>query len=473
MTSSRVSYGFLVFYLCTLLLLRWWQSPYPLPVWIAVSGVPAALLMAALVSQKRTTLMVSAAAGCGVLLAFVTASRTLHSTGPSDIESFARGERVTVSGWVTDAPDVRPTVTKLAVSVVTLTDEAGTHEARGIVLVNDHDAWPPVRYGDAVTVRGVLRRPEVIEDFDYPRYLELSGIRALIMRGTVTEAAGLAEPPPARTWKALRLLSDIRTRMEDRIGLILPEPHASLLAGLLTGTRRGLSEEWTERFRRAGLTHIVAVSGYNVTIVLALLGGMLFWIPVKKRFLPLAAAAALFALFTGAGAPVVRASVMGVLGLLAISTERVASVRLLILWTAFLMLLWNPLLLWYDASFQLSFLAVIGLSELSPLLQPYLKRVPETLAIRESLTATLAAQIATIPLSILLFRQFSLIAPLSNILAAPLIPPAMLLGFIATILSALWLPLGMLAGAYAWCALELILIIAKTAGGLPLASVSF
>lgn len=473
MNTSRISYGFLLSFLGGLLALRWWQPPYPIPVWIFLCGAVVLLTAMSFVLQKRTTLRLSAAVACGMLLACVSAQRTMHVSTPLDIESSAIGERATIYGWVTSPPDVRPTVTKLTISVVRIADSNGERPAKGKVLVNDYDAWPPVRYGDPVTAEGVLQLPEAINGFDYPHYLELSGARAIITRAKIEKASGLPQPPSARTWAVLGWLSALRTGVEDQIGMILPEPHASLLAGLLTGTRRGLSEELSDNFRRAGLMHIVAVSGYNVTIVLSLINSVLFWISVRRRFVPLAIMATLFALFTGAGAPVVRATIMGILGLLAISTERVASVRLLILWTALLMLMWNPLLLWYDTSFQLSFLAVIGLSELSSALQPYLKRAPQAFAIRESLTATLAAQIATIPFSILLFRQFSLIAPLTNIIAAPLIPLAMLLGFAATMFSFIWLPLGMIAGAYAWWILQLILWIAELGSGMPLASIAF
>ncbi len=476
MKSSRVSYGFLITFFGALLCLRFWQ-PLILPpvVTIILAAVTGAFVALSFVFQKRTTLCATGASvTLGVLLACTSAASAVHVTQPEDIESFALGKSVTLHGWIAEPADVRPTLTKLTVAVDEVTDEAGTHTAQGRVLFNAYGLWPPLEYGDEVRIEGKLTRPEVIEDFDYPHYLELSGIRALMTRGQITKAdAGHPPPSSARTWKALRLLTDLRTTVENEIGLILPEPHASLLAGLLTGTRRGLPAHLTDDFRTAGLTHIIAVSGFNVTIVLTILGGLLFWIPLKRRLLPLAGAAVLFCVFVGAGAPVVRATIMGLLGLLAIGTGRVTTTRLSILWTGFLMTAGNPLMLWYDASFQLSFLAVIGLAELSTPLKRWFRAVPETLAIRESLTATVAAQIATIPLSILLFRQFSLIAPVSNVLVAPLIPLSMLLGTVATLLGFLWMPLGLIAGYLTWALLELIMLVAHVAALVPLASIRF
>lgn len=474
MTSSKVSYGFLLSFLLSLLLLRFWQlSAYPLPLLVGL-GVAACGCMAYGMTKKYQAASIGAAVSLGMLMSLLVASQAVHITTSTDLESHATGTTVTLSGWIIEAPDVRPTVTKFTISVNSLTEKNGTHDVRGRVLFNDISAWPPLLYGDHVTVKGKLQIPEIIDGFDYPHYLELRGIRTVITRGTIEKIDAVSPPPSwAKPWKFIGILTTLRTTVENQVGLVLPEPHASLLAGLLTGTRRGLSQKLSDNFRRAGLTHIVAVSGYNVTIILALFGGMLFWIPIKKRFLPLSLAACLFALFVGAGAPVVRATIMGILGLLAISTERIAITRLLILWTAFLMLIWNPLLLWYDASFQLSFLAVIGLSELSPWLNRVFKKLPSTLAIKESLVATVAAQIATIPLSILLFRQFSLIAPLSNILVAPLIPLSMLLGAVATVCSFIWQPLGLFVGSFAWFTLELILKIGTMCGSLPFASISF
>jgi competence protein ComEC len=98
-----------------------------------------------------------------------------------------------------------------------------------------------------------------------------------------------------------------------------------------------------------------------------------------------------------------------------------------------MMVLVRPQAISDDVSFQLSFLAVIGLMELSPWLLKVLRKVQDTLGMRTSLAATLAALIMTLPLTISVFRQISIVAPLTNVLVAPLIPLAMLSGFIATL----------------------------------------
>lgn len=469
MKTMKPTLGFLISFITVLFALQFWQMPqYPMMIYAFLIGFGAFLIFLAL-SQKRTTVWIFVGIAFGTMLAFSSAERTQHISTPVDIESFADGEVHELHGWIVEDPDVRPTHTRLVIAVDSVDS---TKKAVGRILVTEYGGYPPHRYGEEVTVYGKLRLPEVIEGFDYPHYLELSGIRALVSRGNVqTASSGAKRPAHARTYAVFGVLYDLRKSIEDRIGLILPEPHGSLLAGLLTGSRRGLPQHLSDDFRTSGITHIIAVSGYNITIILTLLSSALFWLPLKRRFWPLVLMVSAFTIFVGAGAPVVRAAIMGILGLVALQAERVAIPRLTILWTAFFMLLWNPLQLWYDASFQLSFLAVLGITEFGPFLKKALKRVPEAFAIRESLVATIAAQLGTLPVSILIFRQFSLVSPLTNILVAPLVPLAMMLGTLSLLTSVLWVPLALVPGYVTWGVLELILLIGKFGAAIPFAAI--
>jgi competence protein ComEC len=340
MKTLKPTLGFLVSFLVTLFCLRFWQSAhYPVGFYVSLTGIIAFSGIFAMY-QKRTTVWIIAAIALGIMVALGSADRTVHVTTSSDIESFADSTNHTLHGWIVEDPDVRPVQTRLIIAVDSLDESTNV---RGRVLVTEYGGYPPHRYGDEVKISGKLRLPEVIEGFDYPHYLELSGVRALISRGSVHSVkTDVSRPAHTRTLKIFGLLYDLRKAIEDRIGLIFPEPHASLLAGLLTGSRRGLPQHLSDDFRTSGITHIIAVSGYNITIILTLLSGILFWIPVKKRFWPLVFMVTAFTIFVGAGAPVVRAAIMGILGLLALQAERVAIPRLTILWTAFFMLLWNP-----------------------------------------------------------------------------------------------------------------------------------
>ena len=474
MKPAQVSIGFLAAFILTIFWLQWWQLPqYPVILWAMMGMLAGTGAAFSIPPNTRAWGHVLLAIIAGSALGFFSVARTTHVTTFLGVETYATGISSTLVGWVADAPDRRPAVTKYTVAVEEIEQNGKKRQVQGKVLVNDKNGWPRYQYGDPVIIRGTLTKPQVIDTFDYPAYLRLQGIRATVEYARIEPGAAATAPAAGPVHRILRILSSIREGTEAQINRVFPEPHASLLAGLLTGSRRGIPERLTIAFRTAGLSHIVAISGYNVTIILSLLTGLLFWLPIRWRFPFLATGIIVFTLFVGAGAPVVRAAIMGILGLLALETGRLPTIRLTVLWTAFLMLLWKPAFLWDDASFQLSFLAIIGITELSAPLKRLLKHVPETLSLREALVATLAAQIATIPLTIVLFRQFSFVAPLANILVAPLIPLAMIMGFLATVFGALWLPLGLAVGYPAWAFLQAIILVATWSAALPFAAITF
>lgn len=476
MKASRISYGLLSSYLGVLTLLRFWQQPaYPHRLWLGGWTVLAILAVATCIPWRgRRITGIAGAMMLGTLLALWSVSRTTHVADAWHIASYANERMYTILGTVADAPDRRQMTTKLTVRADTLVTATGARmPIHGLVLATDREGWPTVRYGDRIRIRGKLKRPGVIDTFSYDDYLSLKNIYAVMPTASVRLEQPLdATHAPPLDWLLWNIFN-VRDRFELYIARMQPEPHASLLTGLLTGSRGGMPEQLLDAFRIAGLSHIVAISGYNITIIISLCSGMLFWLPLKRRFPLLVLGIALFTIFVGASASVVRAAVMGVLGLCAMQTNRKADIRLLVLWTAFFMLLFNPKQLWFDAGFQLSFLAVIGLAELSHPISKLTKWLPETLGIRESMTATLAAQAATLPLSMLVFRQVSLVAPFANLLVAPLIPLAMLFGFAGTVIGIGWQALGLVPSYMAWGLLNVIIVVAQACSALPYAALTW
>jgi competence protein ComEC len=452
-------YIFLGSFLCSTFLLQWWQqSLYPSWIWIILLEVFIYGI------YKKYYLWVS----LGAITALVVVSRTTHIPSPNTVDWYAKQTNTTIVGVITDEPDKRPLQTKYTVSVQKMTDASGAlHDGvTGNVLITDQRQWPVFEYGDHVTVHGKLQLPEPIDTFRYDQYLSRYNIYSLMYRGSIslTEEENLS--------LITKHLYRIKTVFESQINTLYPEPHASFMAGLLTGSRKGIPEDRMEDFNKTGLTHIIAISGYNITIVITVIMSALFWLPTKLRYGSSIIAIVLFTLFVGASAAVVRAAIMGILGLLALQEGHKTSALLSVLWTALLMISWNPKILWYDASFQLSFLAVIGLIEISPVLEPYLTRVPRTLAMRESLTMTIAAQIAATPLIILLFGRLSLISPITNLLVAPALPLAMLFGFMGTLISFVSMPLGLIISYGGWATLQWVLWVAKIGARIPLASIN-
>ncbi|MDD3896890.1 MAG: ComEC/Rec2 family competence protein [Candidatus Peribacteraceae bacterium] len=465
MRPSHISYAFLGSFLLTIFCLRWWQRTSYAPLTWILFAILALFVILAFLSNTRKPLL--ALAGIlGLLLAMLSVARTTHIPDAMSIDAFANGTYVHVRGVIAAEPDRRPMKTKYTVETLELLNASGAAiaQVKGKILATDNGQWPEYRYGDTVLVSGKLEKPEAIETFQYDRYLSRYGIYAVMYR------AGIRSEYEGRSGR--RSLFAMKETFEAQINRIYPEPHASFMAGLLTGSRRGIPERLMEQFNVTGLTHIIAISGYNITIVISIIAGALFWLPLKWRFVPAIMAIALFTLFVGASAAVVRASIMGILGLLALQAGRQYDVRLAILWTLFFMLAWNPKYLWYDAGFQLSFLAVLGLTECAPLLERWFARVPQVLGMRESLQMTCAAQLAAVPLIIFLFGRLSLIAPIANVLVAPFIPLAMLFGFAGTLVSFIAFFPGQLIAYLGWGCLEWIVRVSGALARLPFASVS-
>ncbi|MDD5074453.1 MAG: ComEC/Rec2 family competence protein [Candidatus Peribacteraceae bacterium] len=470
MTPSRLSMTFLGSFLATTFVLQWWQLPsYPSAVWI-ILGTLFVLSLAGCVHpnyhQQAPWLVVAV---LGTAISFFIVARMTHVPTAQTVDWYARDAFVTVRGSIAEDPDKRPLVIKytVAAEAIRQTETGAWIPVEGLVLVSDGKRWPVFMYGDEVTVRGRLSRPEAIEDFAYDNYLSRYGIYSVMSSASITHTGG------NRGSRYLKFLYSVKGKFEDRIEALLPEPHAAFAEGLLTGSRRGIPAHLTQNFTTTGLTHIIAISGYNITIVITVIMGFLFWLPFRWRFIPAMIAITSFTLFTGASASVVRAAIMGILGLLALTLGRKSDMRLAILWTFFVMLLWNCKQLWYDASFQLSFAAIIGLTELSPILKPWFERIPETLGLRESLLATMSAQITTIPLALCLFGNLSLIAPVANLLVAPFIPIAMLFGAlgVGTSLLSHWLAAVLMLPA--WMCLQWIMFVASFLAKIPGSALHF
>jgi len=470
MTPSRLSLTFLLTFLSSTFVLQWWQSAhYPLELWLGIGILIALCLIGSLQEETRTPSVWMLAIALGAALAFWCVTRTTHRPTAQTVDWYARGRSVIVRGVIADEPDRRPLQTRYTVEAHLLSQSGSVSwlPVSGRILVTDRNGWPAYQYGDSLIIHGRLEQPKNSETFRYDRYLSLTGIYAVMNAGAIERQ----EFPPS--WSPFAVLYAFKDRFEARLNRLFPEPHAAFAAGLLTGSRRGIPEKLSAAFQRSGLTHIVAISGYNITIVITVIMGLLFWLPLRWRIVPAALSIIAFTILVGASASVVRAAVMGILGLLALTLGRQSTTRLTILWAALAMIAWNPKHLWYDASFQLSFAAVIGLAELSDLIKPRLTWIPNVAGMRESLEATIAAQLSSVPVALLIFGNLSLVAPLANILVAPAIPIAMLLCSLAVIVSYGSFFFGALIAAAGWAMLQWVILVAETLARLPFAALHF
>ena len=227
----------------------------------------------------------------------------------------------------------------------------------------------------------------------------------------------------------------------------LPEPQASFGLGLLIGQRDTLPENTKEILAAVGLTHIIAVSGYNLTILVRATRRLL---AKRSKFQAMVGAIVLicsFLLVTGASPSIVRASIISLLSLGAWYYGRAIKPMVLISLVAAGTALWNPLYLWSDIGWYLSFLAFFGILVLAPLARRRLFNNKPRGILGEVLLETTAAQIMTLPLILYIFNDSSFVAILANLLVVPLIPLAMILSFVAG-LGGMLVP--SLAGWIAW-----------------------
>lgn len=304
------------------------------------------------------------------------------------------------------------------------------------------------------------------------RTYRLSSLRRddqVVLSGTLRDGFGpwQAELFYPRTHQINRtdtILQEWRGRLIAGMRSGVTEPAASFGLGLLVGVRSLLPRELQAQLALVGLSHLVAVSGYNLTILVRASRTLLARI---SRGVALAGSLWLiigFVLLTGASASIVRAGVVAVLVLLADHYGRRFEPIPLILLVASATALWNPGNL-TDLGWLLSFLAFFGILVLAPLVIARLN-VPDRVLPR-LLVESLCAHILTLPLIMFIFGQMSLVAPLANILILPLIPLAMLLSFIA----AVWgMALPAFAGWLAWPAewfLRMILAMVDALARIP------
>jgi len=378
--------------------------------------------------------------------------------------AYYNGETVRFGGVVAQEPDVRSNHQKLTINVQQGMENAPI-ELEGSVLVKT-ELYPPYQYGDYLDITCTIQKPEPLEFeteagvrvFEYDKYLARYDIYSVCYRphiAVVGHEYGNV---------LLAGLLNIKSQFVGAIQKVLAEPHASFLGGLVLGAKKAIPEDLMENFNRTGTTHIVALSGYNITIIAILVLNLCkhFWISRRGAFWVSLFAITFFVLITGAQASVVRAGIMGMLVLLATQLGRMSRITNTLALAAFVMVLINPKVLVFDAGFQLSFLATMGLVYLSPILERGLKRIPNIFELRMNLVATMSATIATLPLILFQFGRLSTVALLVNMLILPLIPVAMGVGFLMGIFSLIWLPLGQLFAWVAWAILSYVIVVVET-----------
>jgi competence protein ComEC len=250
---------------------------------------------------------------------------------------------------------------------------------------------------------------------------------------------------------------------------LLPEPHSALVSGIVLGGQEELPEGFLDNLRRSGTIHVVVVSGYNIAVVAGFVMNLAGFIRRRYAILLTFTVILLYTFLTGAEPPTVRAAIMGSIAYLALLLGRFnVSVYVLFL-TGSIMLLWDPKLVW-NISFQLSFMATLGIITLTKALdKTFIRWLPSPF--RENLTTTLSAQLLVTPVVFYHFGQISLIAPLINTLILWLIPLITLGGFVLLGLGILIFPLAKIIATLLWLPLTVFIWVVNYGGSLVFSSV--
>ena len=300
--------------------------------------------------------------------------------------------------------------------------------------------------------------------FDYPAHLRREGI---LLVGHARADRIVALTPDTPPWPVA-----VKRWAVGVIAARLPETSAPLLAGLLLGERSALPREIDAGFRRAGVYHILAVSGFNVALLAGAVFGALGLCGVPRRGAAGVAAGVLvgFALVVGGQPSVLRATVMGLLLLGALLLDRESQLPNALALAGLGLLLWRPGDLW-EPGFQLSFAATAGIVHLGPAVTAGLvaRGAPGWLA--GAVAVSLGAQAAVTPLMLAHFNQLSLIGVVANLLVVPLAAVATTLGMLALLVELASSILAALLFHALWIVLIALRAAVSLAAALPAAMV--
>jgi competence protein ComEC len=384
---------------------------------------------------SQTSIRVQIALVClGIALGLLRFDGLSVSEKDTSLHFFAEHNHpITLVGYIAERPDIRDTRTDFIFETSALSLDNTQHIPIHTRILVQAEPYGDYQYGQELIIHGVPQVPESFETdtgriFDYDTYLYKDDIFYTMRYVDIQPTGVMVEVPFIK--KSLYSLKDT---LIEHIRRYIPRPASGLLAGVLFGEKAALDTDTLEKFRTVGLMHIVVLSGYNVAIVIYAIMYFLRRIPLGIRSVLAIIGILAFMILTGAGPTVIRASIMG--GFIIVSKfigERYDIHKALLI-AGFIMVCINPKILYFDISFQLSFLATYGLLVFSPWLEQKLVWVPSFLLLRESAVATISAQIMVLPLILYSIGEFSIISIVVNMLVLFAVPLAMLLGFITSI----------------------------------------
>lgn len=393
----------------------------------------------------------------------------------------AQGEAlIALEGRITDDPEFSGQRVEFTLELSAADSGSGMFPVKNRVLVyadppNDlvsRRSPPYFYYGDLVAITGTLRRPEPFGGFDYPSYLASQGITGIVLAESATVTG---ESGGWRKWPYW-----LRGQLSESIEDTLPYPQSALGQALLLGKRGNLPPEMVQDFRGTGTSHLLAISGLHVGVVVVMFLTGAAWLFGRRGFYFLAVPLLMvwiYALVSGLPPSVVRAAVMGSVYLVAVGIGRPGSVLPALALSAGIMTAVSPEIV-QRVSFQLSFAAVGGIALAQSVMpqwsmglvnrdqawwQPWVFHVSRALAL--GLTVSLAATLATWPLVAVNFHEVALLGVVVTVLALPAMPFIMAGTLVAAVVGLFSVPVGQLFGWLVWVPLSYLIGLVEAAPG--------
>jgi competence protein ComEC len=461
----------------------------PRPGWLAIGAVLCGLAFGALLPASRPLLLGALAATTAAGAALVLIHRRQAATVA--VGAAAVAARL-LAGDLGSAPEVPPPTHKVEGAwigqVLTLGSTTGGEQRSVLVLRADEQttgasasgpwrayAWlpryPPLIPGDRITFEARLE-PVVADGSEFAGYLASidAAVTVRVRDLELVDADG----------GVLEVAESVRRLADESLARVVPEPMAGLASAILVGRRDRVGREVTDAFTATGLSHVVAISGWNIALIGAVIGSVLAAAGVgrRRRTVVIVVALGMFTLVAGGGASVVRAALMGGVALVARETGRPGSAAAALGLATFGLLVLDPAMA-TDIGFQLSVAATAGLLAWGSRISARLGGSHPGAARRwlaESLGVSLAAQAATLPLVLFHFGRLSLVSPVANLVVAPIVAPAMLVAslcLVAGSLVGIGVPALVVApfAVLGWVVLGAMVVVAGTFAGVPFASV--
>lgn len=348
--------------------------------------------------------------------------------------SFVVGQSISGEGVIVSEPDEREKGVRFTIKLISINTTHGVEKIIPTKIIATDGLYSHLFYGDKIKISGTVTLPESFEGdngktFNYPQYLAKDKIFYII------DQPNFSFISHHNGHVVIEWLLRLKQKYNKNLDAVISFPESRLGAGLTIAGKKALPPSVLEEFKITGTMQIIVLSGYNITIVAQTAIALLSFLPLTYSSIVAVIMLSLFTIMAGATATMVRACVMAFVALLAQVLHRTYNVTRSLLFAGFIMLLLNPMLLLYDPSFQLSFLATYGLLVVSPLIAPYLVWVPKRLELRNVTQATFAAQIFVSPYLLYQTGQLSWVAFPTNLLLTLFIPVTMLLSFLAGMLT--------------------------------------